>query len=227
MGEVTATNRPQNSLLDKLLEFDVQVAPAPKITADYNKEIESSIKKHILDDDFDDKLSYLARRSAKVPQARENETNVPQTRSERGLADIYEEKFLDAKNSHLKNRTPFGAKSHILSADSEELSPVQMEALKLFASLSRSLEALSNFHYTPKAPKQWNIRKKEVPAIQLEEKLPITEAKQIEPRLNDDTENAVYKEKKERLFLNDEKSREDRKRQKRKRKSAFKNKLQI
>eukprot|EP01038_Epipyxis_sp_PR26KG_P005683 gene5683-7845_t len=133
-GEVKGEDRPENSLLE--LSADIERASKPKqlITQEYTSSIEELIRKRIKDQKFDD---LIVSKIADIPKSNED-FELAQEKSSKGLGEIYAEEFL--------------AKSLKSGPDvvSKEIEESRNEALILFEKVSRELDALSRFYYTPK-----------------------------------------------------------------------------
>ena len=155
-GEITARERPVNSLLEEHLDFDVGTKMIPKITKKYNNNIEDMIKSRILDELFDDPIrKQRAQQKVRVTA----EELMDYEKSKKGLAEIYEH---DYKVQHLG-----------YSANPEE-DATREEIDELFIQLFYKLDSLSNAHFTPKPIKpEAKITTQNVQAIMIEDKTPI------------------------------------------------------
>mmetsp|Transcript_16650 Transcript_16650/g.27547 ORF Transcript_16650/g.27547 Transcript_16650/m.27547 type:complete len:322 (+) Transcript_16650:201-1166(+) len=151
-GEVSAKDRPMNSLLEEVLEFDHATKPVPIITQETTNELEEVIKRRIADGAFDDVIRKAVTEISAPKQPIELNTE----QSKAGLGEIYEQEFLSAA----------GVKGN------DELAKRKQEISGLFKSLCYKLDSLSNFHYTPKPI----IKEMEItvnaPAISMEEAIP-------------------------------------------------------
>jgi U3 small nucleolar RNA-associated protein MPP10 len=165
-GEVVAGRRPENSLLEVDLEFDHASNPPPIITEEHTRSLEDVIRARIIEERWDDVVrKQPIERGSFAPEA---VPEVQDTKSEKGLGEIYEESYmLEA------------GKWERADALAEEHSAVQA----LYDELSWHLDALSNFHYTPKPPKAETAEVVNAPAVRMEEALPIgvSEANQMTP----------------------------------------------
>ncbi|KAE9019417.1 hypothetical protein PR002_g12812 [Phytophthora rubi] len=155
-GEVRSAARPENSLLEAVLDYDRPVKAAPVITEEVSIALEEMIKKRILEDDFDD----VIRKFAGNEQDEKNKLEeVSMEKSKEGLGEIYEKEYM-------KNAMGFEA--------DDESKQDQEEIEVMFKSLCWKLDALSNYHFTPKpAVKELQV-KPAVPAIAMEEVVPIS-----------------------------------------------------
>ncbi|CAI5721071.1 unnamed protein product [Hyaloperonospora brassicae] len=155
-GEVRSAARPENSLLEAVLDYDRPVNAAPVITEEVSIALEEMIKKRILEDDFDDVIRKFA---GNEEDKQEKLEEVSMEKSKEGLGEIYEKEYM---------KTAMG-----FEADDESKQD-QEEIDVMFKSLCWKLDALSNYHFTPKpAVKELQV-KPAVPAIAMEEVVPIS-----------------------------------------------------
>ena len=131
-GEVKAAQRPENSLLQVIADFDKNSVPVPIITQAYTSSIEELIISRIKDKRYDDPKPF---KQTKVPK-KEEENLLSQEKDKTGLGDLYADQFLTKSLSILKS-------SAIDEAAKEEIK-------SLFHKVSRQLDSLTHFHYTPK-----------------------------------------------------------------------------
>lgn len=87
-GEVTSKQRPVNSLLNEILDFNSATKLPPQITKETTIAIETLIKQRILDELFDDPIRKYTPRTNRLPKSGE-ENEMDFTKSKRGLADLY------------------------------------------------------------------------------------------------------------------------------------------
>ncbi|ETO63021.1 hypothetical protein F444_19184 [Phytophthora nicotianae P1976] len=155
-GEVRSAARPENSLLEAVLDYDRPVKAAPVITEEVSIALEEMIKKRILEDDYDDMIRKFAGNEEDQKNKLEE---VSMEKSKEGLGEIYEKEYM---------KTAMG-----FEADDESKQD-QEEIEVMFKSLCWKLDALSNYHFTPKpAVKELQV-KPAVPAIAMEEVVPIS-----------------------------------------------------
>ncbi|CAH0481040.1 unnamed protein product [Peronospora belbahrii] len=155
-GEVRSAARPENSLLEAVLDYDIPVKIAPVITEEVSIALEKMVKKRILENDFDDVIRKFAGNEEDEKKKLEE---VSMEKSKEGLGEIYEKEYM---------KTAMG-----FEADDESKQD-QEEIDVMFKSLCWKLDALSNYHFTPKpAVKELQV-KPAVPAIAMEEVVPIS-----------------------------------------------------
>ena len=142
-GEVTNKERPVNSLLDVHVDFNNATKLPPTITREVTIKIEELIKQRVLDELFDDPvLLHESRRKRLNKDAAEMDF----TKSKKGLGDLYAE---DMANKLLSANPEDFLEAELNGPDA----PLKREIEEISKDLFQSLDTLSNFHYTPKAPR--------------------------------------------------------------------------
>lgn len=195
-GEVTGHKRPENSLLEETVLFDHAVRMAPVITEETTFQLEDIIKQRILDEAWDDV----------VPKERPKEDafeykkriTLDHEKSKLSLAEIYEQEYL---------------KLHQQKTEEEE-NPEHKEIQEMMDSLFLKLDALCNFHFTPKPP---------VPEVKIVSNLPAISMEEVAPVAVSDAALLAPEEIKEKNKAGDvktdaEKTATDKKRERRKKK---------
>jgi U3 small nucleolar RNA-associated protein MPP10 len=178
-GEVFGKNRPMNSLLDEAVElpfghmaikrldesmdlitdendFDPENPEKPKF------DIELIIRQRCIDRTFDD---VIKRRIESVSIVAEKPTDrlegLDFDKSQLGLADVYAKQY---------EKEIFGQ-----DESKEKTNQLKEEAKRVFSKLMHKLDSLTNFNFAPKPPtiKRMVGASKDVPAMKLEEPIPI------------------------------------------------------
>ena len=210
-GEAKARDRPENSLLEADLDFERSAKPVPVITKESTETLEDMIRRRIKTYDFDD----LPRRVPdSLPEFKPSKlTEVQETKSTKGLGELYEEEYLRKENPDA-----------VVSAEVEKQSEAHKEIRSLWSDLSRKLDTLSSWTYTPKAPKPSISIVANTAAIAMEEAQPTAMATEsaLAPQ---EVYNPKAEDKREVVghsglpVAKSEMSREERKRERRKHKA--------
>uniref|UniRef100_A0A2K6EQC4 U3 small nucleolar ribonucleoprotein protein MPP10 n=1 Tax=Propithecus coquereli TaxID=379532 RepID=A0A2K6EQC4_PROCO len=155
-GEVTAQNRPENSLLEETLHFDHAVRMAPVITEETTLQLEDIIKQRIRDQAWDD----VVRKEKPKEDAYEykKRLTLDHEKSKLSLAEIYEQEYIKLNQQKT----------------AEEENPEHVEIQKMMDSFFLKLDALSHFHFIPKPPVPEIKVGSNLPAITMEEVAPVS-----------------------------------------------------
>ncbi|PIA16477.1 Mpp10 protein [Coemansia reversa NRRL 1564] len=170
IGEVGSNLRPKNSLLNEDLDFDHMQKPVPVITQDATVTLEDVIKRRILNEEWDDVERKKDIQAKPFRPSAFIELN--DKASKKSLAEEYEQEYMAQKAGDA-----FVAENDAKLAESHRNIDSQMR------SLFTQLDALSHFHFAPKpATADIEIRTN-APALQMEEKLPVSvsQADQLAP----------------------------------------------
>ncbi|XP_071539896.1 U3 small nucleolar ribonucleoprotein protein MPP10-like [Panulirus ornatus] len=156
-GEVVSVDRPENSALQEHMEYDIAVRQKPVITEDTTSLVEKIIMNRIRIKAWDDVERKV--KPTLDPHEYKKKLLLDQEKSKKSLAEIYEEEYL----KHQKE----------LKEGEEELEE-HKEIGKRMDSLFMKLDALANYHYTPRQTNADIKIKSNLPAIRMEEATPIT-----------------------------------------------------
>ncbi|KFV94635.1 U3 small nucleolar ribonucleoprotein MPP10, partial [Fulmarus glacialis] len=202
-GEVTGQKRPENSLLEETVLFDHAVRMAPVITEETTFQLEDIIKQRILDEAWDD----VVPKEKPKEEAFEYKKRITldHEKSKLSLAEIYEQEYM---------------KLHQQKTEEEE-NPEHKEIQEMMDSLFLKLDALCNFHFTPKPP---------VPEVKIVSNLPAISMEEVAPVAVSDAALLAPEEIKEKNKAGDiktdaEKTLTDKKRERRKKKLRKRMKL--
>ncbi|EJU03100.1 Mpp10 protein [Dacryopinax primogenitus] len=205
MGEAGARTRPVNSLLEEDLDFEHTGRQVPVVTEETTHTLEELIKKRILDNRFDDVVRK--RPVDDKPFLPSRMFELQDTKSQKSLAQIYEDDYTAATT---------GDKSVVDDRDGK-LKKEHDEIEKMWEGIAYKLDALSNAHFTPKAPKATIETVSNLPSISMESAMPTTNstATMLAPE-------EVFSTSKDALVSKTEMTPEEKKAERRKQKTAFK-----
>lgn len=159
-GEARAADRPLNSLLEENLEFERAGKPVPIVTAEVSEDIETLIRRRILAGEFDEVLRRRPDDLATGQKARRGRFELDDTKSGKGLAEMYEE-------DHLRKTD-----SNFIDSKDERLKKEHNEISELWKTISNKLDSLSSSHFKPK-PVAPNLEiRVDVSAIEMEDARP-------------------------------------------------------
>ncbi|XP_074649601.1 U3 small nucleolar ribonucleoprotein MPP10-like isoform X2 [Tubulanus polymorphus] len=155
-GEVTGGKRPENSLLQENVQFDQTARPAPVITEETTKQLEDLIKQRIKDQAWDDVTRKIKPKDA--PYEYKKRITLDQEKSKISLGEVYEQEYIKQTEEEAE----------------EKADPQHEEIKKMLESLFIKLDALSNFHYTPKPAMPEVEIVSNLPSIAMEEVAPVS-----------------------------------------------------
>ncbi|KAH8102636.1 Mpp10 protein [Cristinia sonorae] len=163
MGEASSRSRPQNALLEEDLDFERVMKTVPVITEETVQGLEALIKSRIIDNRFDDVVRR--REEDDKPFLPSRFFELQDTKSKQSLAEIYQDEYTAAQTGGIAGEDRDGK----LKKEHDELE-------KIWDGICYKLDALSNAHFTPKAPKATISTVANVSAATLESALPTTKA---------------------------------------------------
>lgn len=207
-GEIDALKRPQNSLLEEVVDFDLTSRPAPIITEETTLTLEDIIKRRVKDKAWDD----VVKKDKPVDdQLSFRKTEVlDHAKSKLSLAQVYEAEYLKQKAA--------------LSGEKEEEKEPEShtEIRDAMSKLFAKLDALCHYHYTPKAPQADVKIVSNTPAISMEEVAPVatSDATLLAPE-------EVKKKRRGDLMSQQERTQADKNRERRKKKKLQRKKGQL
>uniref|UniRef100_A0A8C7G7D4 M-phase phosphoprotein 10 (U3 small nucleolar ribonucleoprotein) n=1 Tax=Oncorhynchus kisutch TaxID=8019 RepID=A0A8C7G7D4_ONCKI len=189
-GDVSAQTRPENSLLEVDVAFDSASRMAPAVTEETTLQLEDIIKQRIKDQVSDD----VVRKEKPTEEVFEykKRLTLDHEKSKLSLAEVYEQEYL--KQNQQKTE--------------DEENPAHVEIQKLVDSLFLKLDALSNFHFTPKLPVPEVKVVSNVPSIAMEEVVLLVDS-------SEDRKNKAGD-----VLVDSEKTSTDKKRERRKKKKV-------
>ncbi|XP_017541432.1 U3 small nucleolar ribonucleoprotein protein MPP10 [Pygocentrus nattereri] len=202
-GEVTAQTRPENSMLEEDVAFDQASRMAPPVTEETTLQLEEIIRQRIRDQVWDD----VVRKEKPKEEVFEykKRLTLDHEKSKLSLAEVYEQEYL----KQTQDKT-------------EEENPAHVEIQKLMDTVFLKLDALSNFHFTPRP---------HVPEVKVVSNLPSIMMEEVAPVSASSTTLLAPEEIKEKNKAGDilgdsEKTATDKKRERRKKKKLKRLKIQ-
>ncbi|SPO23631.1 related to MPP10 - component of the U3 small nucleolar ribonucleoprotein [Ustilago trichophora] len=165
MGEAGTRARPQDSLLEQDLEFERAAKVTPQVTEEMTESIEDLIKRRILDQNFDDVIRR--REMEALPFLPSRLLELSDSKSAKSLAELYEEEYQAARGVDGEDGAPVAEADAKLAKEHEEITA-------LYDDIFNKLDALSNAHFTPKAPKATIQTLTNAPSVSIETALPST-----------------------------------------------------
>lgn len=171
-GEASRHTRPANALLELSLDFEQATKQAPLVTQELTDSLEEMIRKRCVEQRWED---VVRQAPASGGKERRKEEEVSTEKSKLGLGHLYAQHYATT----------------VLGAAQEESLPKEHAAVnELMGRVCERLDALSNFHFTPKTRVSEVTVTPNVASIAMEEVLPLSvSAAQLH------TPNEVYKMK--------------------------------
>ena len=163
MGEATATQRPQNSLLETALDWEFAGRRAPVSTEETTRDIAEIVKRRIIAREFDE----ITRRR---PDALDENTRRGLTddidlinKDRKGLAEEYEEEWQKQENPDTYS-----------SKAEQKLRKEEQDVERMWKEVSSKLDALSSWHYRPRPVEASMQVVSDIKAVQMEDAQPST-----------------------------------------------------
>ncbi|XP_055327945.1 U3 small nucleolar ribonucleoprotein protein MPP10-like isoform X2 [Paramacrobiotus metropolitanus] len=198
-GEVAASKRPENSLLEEFLQFDHVTRRAPVITEEVTQTLESLILQRVKDKAFDD-VQRKTKPKDVDPYEYKKKLILDDSKPKMSLSQTYEQEYL--KKTAKTEQT-----------EKEEHRKIRSAINELFV----KLDALSNFHFVPKPV---------APDIKIINNLPTIVVEEVQPSVVSTGQllapEEVQAKRKEELKGATEATRTDKKRARRKKKGMQK-----
>nr|CAG4634917.1 EOG090X09DZ [Alona affinis] len=202
LGETKAELRPENALLEEDLFFDHTTRTAPVITEETTRTLEDIIRQRVKDQAFDD----VERKIKPVydPSEYKKKLVLDQEKSKFSLAEIYEQEYLKQQENQEQ-----GAKASSLAdpiGEKASDNKAQIRIRKMMDDVFTKLDALCNFHYTPRTPAPEVKIVSNMPSIAMEEIAPVTVSdanllapEEVQDHVRGELKSSTEKEKTDRL----------------------------
>lgn len=156
-GEVSSRARPENSLLAEDLDFETINKITPENTEEKQSTLEDLIKQRIINEHFND-VERVTQLNEK-PFLPSRIFDLSDQQSSQGLGDVYANEY----------------SGNTVNVD-EKLAKEHSEIDEMWNQLSSKLDALSNAHFTPSAPKAQIETVSNTPSVSLENALPTAQS---------------------------------------------------
>jgi len=207
-GEVAAPVRPENSLLSEHLDYDTAARAAPVVTEDVSRRLEDIIKQRVKDKAWDDVERKV--RPVEDPVEYRKKLVLDQEKSKLSLAQVYEDEYMKLAENATAKKPSVG----LLDKEEEETPAEVLEIKEMMNGLFRKLDSLTHLHYTPKQKSAELKIVRNIPSIAMEEVAPTaaSNATLLAPA-------EVVDKKKGELKEDEEKTKTDKKRQRREKKA--------
>ncbi|RHW73487.1 U3 small nucleolar ribonucleoprotein MPP10 [Trypanosoma brucei equiperdum] len=150
-GEVSGSNRPRDALLDEALDFEYAMKAVPVISEGFTAKLEDRIRRRIVDNNYDDvqRRTALSTPSDLASMSRRDDASAKDSEKARmSLMDLYEKEYLDRVRR--AEESAAGGSAAESAEPLTEIEKDELRAIHMWRRLAQHLDALSNFHYTPK-----------------------------------------------------------------------------
>ncbi|KPA80392.1 putative U3 small nucleolar ribonucleoprotein MPP10 [Leptomonas pyrrhocoris] len=151
-GETAANKRQRDALLEvDDLEFEYGMKATPVVTEAFTAKLEDRIRQRIQDENFDDvqrKTTLSTEADIAKPKY---DAALDAQKSKMSLMDLYEKEFLEKQRLAEEGAGGPGAPS---AEPLTEIEKDELRAIQMWQRLAQHLDALSNFHFTPKPVQQ-------------------------------------------------------------------------
>lgn len=164
MGEASSRERPSDSLLQEVLDFERTAKSTPMVTEEFTQTLDDMIKQRILNKQFDDVIRQ--RDMDALPFAPSQLLELSDAKNTKSLAELYEDEYQAARGDD-DAAAPQGEAELKLANERQAIA-------RDLESFFTKLDALSNAHYTPKAPKAAIETLSNTASIAMESALPTT-----------------------------------------------------
>ncbi|KAH9598944.1 U3 small nucleolar ribonucleoprotein complex [Trypanosoma melophagium] len=149
-GEVGGRDRPRDALLDAPLDFEHAMKAVPVITEAVTARLEDRIRRRVLEGKYDDvqRRSALSTPADLTSTTRLRDNNADAEKSRLSLMDLYEKEYLARVRA--AEEADGSANNNAAAEPLTEIEKDELRAIHMWKRLAQHLDALSNFHYTPK-----------------------------------------------------------------------------
>lgn len=161
-GEAISTDRPENSTLEEQLDYNIVARQRPVITEDTTTLIEKIILNRVRTKAWSDVQRKV--RPNIDPFEYKKKLLLDQEKSKKSLAEIYEQEYLKQQQQQQQGD----------DGKQEEELPEHKEIREKMDGLFSLLDALANYHYTPRQASAEVKIQSNLPAVTMEEATPVT-----------------------------------------------------
>merc|ERR1719186_58481 len=166
-GEVAATERQANSMLEEHLDYDTIAKNAPIMADEVAKKLEDIILQRVKDKARDDVERKV--KPVEDPLEYKKRLVLDQEKSKLSLAQIYEQEYMALAEK--EEKAPVVG---VLDKENEEISKEVEKIRSDMRSLFSKLDSLSHLHYTPKQKSAEVKIVRNIPSLTVEEVAPVS-----------------------------------------------------